>query len=306
MSDPQLSGAAKSAGYFLADYHRNVTGLAYPSCKTLARRIGVSVRAAQEAVRVLRTRGWIKLVESHRGPGQSNLYALNWGNTIEPSQIRQHKKKGADKENTNSSAGHANDPSAPNTNESSDNSSYSFLLENPLKKEALSETDPVYDSHEITDPKSAGICKPAKASKTIGLQSGTEKVDVNEVGNSLDLPQQSQRQRPQEALEKLKQWELDQAESRRYGVDNSEYRRFKEAHDNATQMVTPKTLIKICDTARHEYVSSADQVRYMTKRYEAILRTPSSKNDQNESKDETIQGAGKKHSKPTLTGGSKD
>ena len=215
MSDSGLSGTAKSVAYFMVDYRRDVTGLAYPSCETLARRVGVSGRSAQEAVRVLRKRGWIILVERNHGPGQSNRYAINWENTIEPSQIRRHKKKGANKENTNSSAQNANVPSAPNTNESSDNSSYSFLLENPLKKEALSETNPVYDSHDLTDSKSAGIFKPERASKTIGLQSGTEKVDVDEAGNSLDLPQQSQRHRPQEALEKLKQWELDQAESRR-------------------------------------------------------------------------------------------
>ena len=93
MSDPQLSGTAKAAAYFLADYHRNVTGLAFPSCKTLKRRIRVSLRAAQDAVRVLRKRGWIILVKQNKGPGQSNWYAINWENTIEPSQIRQHKKR---------------------------------------------------------------------------------------------------------------------------------------------------------------------------------------------------------------------
>ena len=93
MSDSGLSGTAKSVAYFMVDYRRDETGLAYPSCETLARRVGVCERSAQEAVRKLRTRGWITLVERNHGPGQSNRYALNWDNTIEPSQIRRHKKR---------------------------------------------------------------------------------------------------------------------------------------------------------------------------------------------------------------------
>lgn len=280
MSDPQLSGAAKSAGYFLADYHRNVTGLAYPSCKTLARRIGVSVRAAQEAIRVLRTRGWIKLVESHRGPGQSNLYALNWGNTIEPSQIRQHKKKGANKENTNSSAGHANDPSAPNTNESSDNSSYSFLLENPLKNETACKTDPGHKSYDPAGPNDTGVFKPTKINQTIVRQRGTVEAHISEAGNNFAPPRQSQKQQEQEALGKLKQWVLQKEEAKLYRVEFSEYRRFQDTHDKAVEVASPMTLFRISEEAQRKHDNPADKIRYMIEQYEAILRSHASGHEQ--------------------------
>jgi hypothetical protein len=71
----RVGASAFACAYAIASFMNRETRNAWPSRKTLARRLGVSTKAVQTAIRRLSAAGYLGVV-AHRGPGMSSLFTM--------------------------------------------------------------------------------------------------------------------------------------------------------------------------------------------------------------------------------------
>ena len=101
MCDQRLSRSARLLGCLLWTYRNKDTGEAFPSQKTLADRMGVSVKSVKNYMAALRKRGWmesqhrISADPTYRGNPGALIHTLHWSITsTDVPQNSQNKGKG--------------------------------------------------------------------------------------------------------------------------------------------------------------------------------------------------------------------
>lgn len=130
MADESLPASARQVAYHMADHVCDEREIAYPSCERLAELIGKCVRTVEGNLRVLVKAGYLKPESKFTGPGMTKRYSLVWEHRKETSGVVD-KSEG---EHRKVFAEHRKKPSDEHRKETSDYTTNSIPLRNPLKE----------------------------------------------------------------------------------------------------------------------------------------------------------------------------